>query len=423
MFNQRIYLDYASITPVDTMVVREMRQYSPIKYANPSSWYKEGVNAKNALDNARKDVANFINAHPDEIFFTSGGTEANNLAVIGAVEALHEKGVEYEKMHVIVSIIEHSSIRECANFLNSKGVSVDSIGVGRDGIVDLNQLKNKIKPNTVLISIMLVNNEIGTIEPIKEIAKIIRQFKKTSSLTSETSPFNFQDYKYPIFHTDASQGSLYEKINVEQLGVDLLTIDGTKIYGPRGIGALFIRRDTPITSVIHGGGQESGLRSGTENIPAIMGLAKSIIIAEMIRDVEYIRISKLKEYFYESLKKIRVDIEANPKISKQTSNNKICNEKSLSDSEVFASHQSPHILNVSIPKIDGEFFIMQLDAKGISCSTKSSCLRDENESYVLKSIGADSKTSIRFSFGRSTTKRQINRVIKVISGILAKKTY
>jgi len=400
MFDRRVYLDYASLTPMDPRVIREMKRFSGRGYANPSSWYKEGVAAKNALDEGRKKAASFIHAHPDEIVFTSGGTESNNLAIIGAVEALHEKGVGYSKMHIMTSIIEHSSVRECANYLNGKGVMVDAIPVGKDGIVDLDVLKKKIRPETVMISVMAVNNEIGTIQPIREIAKAVRQARACIG----AGPFDFQDSKYPIFHTDASQAALYEDLNIERLGVDLLTLDGTKIYGPRGVGALFIKRDTPISSVIHGGGQESGMRSGTENIPAIMGFAKALEIAGTERYSETIRIRGLKDHFYEGLKEIRKDIEANPRISPDGSE----------------TRQSPHILNISIPDIDGEFFVMQLDAKGIACSTKSSCLRDEDESYVLKSIGADSKDSLRLSFGRWTKKGQIKRAIKVIGAILSK---
>lgn len=407
MSKSRIYLDYASLTPIDPAVIKEVGKFSVIEYANPSSWYKEGVIAKNALDDGRKRVAGFLSAHPDEIVFTSGGTESNNLAIIGAVESLHTRGVDYEMMHVIVSVIEHSSIRECANYLNGKGVAIDVISVGKDGVVQLGELKSKITPKTVIVSVMMVNNEIGTIQPIKEIAKIVRDAKKTKSESKNSKqvgetndvasqdPFAFQDFNYPIFHTDASQAVQFEELNVDKLGVDLLTLDGAKIYGPRGVGALYIRRSTPITSTVHGGGQEFGLRSGTENIPSIMGFAKAMDIAMANRAKETERIVILKEYFFTELKKIRADIKANPDTG-----------------------GAPHILNVSIPKIDGEFFVMQLDARGVACSTKSSCLRDEDESYVLKSIGADSRRSIRFSLGRWTEKGDVKKAAEAVADIL-----
>ncbi|MCX6719319.1 MAG: cysteine desulfurase family protein [Candidatus Taylorbacteria bacterium] len=400
MFNRRIYLDYASLTPIDRRVQKEIRKYSSIKYANPSSLYKEGVVAKKAMNLGRARVAGFIQAQPNSITFTSGGTESNNLALIGSIEFLREKGVDYDKMHVIISVIEHSSIRETANYLSGKGVAVDILSVDSNGLISLEDLKNKLRPNTVIVSIMTVNNEIGTIQPIREIVKVIRTFRKNNP----KSTFDFQDFKYPIFHIDAAQATLYEELNVEKMGVGLLTLDGAKVYGPRGIGVLFIRRDTPVVPIIQGGGQEAGMRSGTENIGAIMGFAKALELAAAERFEERVRIGELRNFFIKELEAIKPDITVNGEDS--------------SLKRDIKEIRSPHILNISIPGIDNEFFVLQLDAKGIACSTKSSCLGDEEESYVLKAIGADSKTSIRFSFGRWTTKREIKRLVKVISNIL-----
>lgn len=406
-WGRRIYLDYASLTHVDTRVLSEIKRFSCINYANPASLYLEGVKAKEAMKKARLQIANFIHSQPNEIFFTSGGTESNNLAIIGAIEALHEKGVEYSAMHIIISVIEHSSIRECANYLSGKGVEVEVLPVGTNGVVSLSELKNKLKPNTVLVSIMTVNNEIGSIQPIREIAKTIRHYRANTD-----SVFNFQNFEYPIFHTDASQAPLYLELHVEKLGVDLLTLDGAKIYGPRGMGLLYIKKETPIMPIIFGGGQESGLRSGTENIAGIMGLAKALEIAEKERCGEVKRISELRELFVEGLMEINPDIKINGVESLVVNKNPNKTEN--------LTH-STHIINVSIPKIDNEFFVLQLDAKGIACSTKSSCLGDEEESYVLKAIGADSRQSIRFSFGRWTNRRQVERTLKVISSIVGKK--
>lgn len=398
---KRIYLDYASLTPIDLRVVGVMNKYSMPMFANPSSFYKEGMAAKKALADGRSKVATFLHAHPDEVVFTSGGTESNNLAIIGAVESLHEKGVAYEDMHIIISAIEHSSVRECANYLGNKGVVIDTISVDDSGVIVLEELKKKLRENTVIVSIMTVNNEIGSIQPIREIVKTIRHFRLHRGSTS-MQKFDFQSYQYPIFHTDASQAALYEDLNMEKIGVDLLTIDGSKVYGPRGIGALYVRKDTPIIPIMYGGGQESGRRSGTENLPAIRGLVKALELADTERASETERISGLKSYFIEKIKKARPDLDI--KVNAARSD--------------LAATQSPHILNVSIPKIDNEFFVFQLDAKGICCSTKSSCLRDEDESYVLKSIGADSKHSVRFSFGRWTTTKEVERAGQIISETL-----
>ena len=391
----RIYLDYASLTPIDPEVIKEMNIYSSPEYANPSSLYKEGVSAKEALKQGRKVTADFIHAHSDEIIFTSGGTEANNLAIIGVVEELRSQGVDYKDMHIVASSIEHSSVRECLNYLNDREVETYVVKVDSSGIVDLEDLKKKIKPNTVIVSVMTVNNEIGTRQPIREIAKIIRNARKkfysgggnkdtisplaNSARNSVFVPatqtsFDFRsDIQYPLFHTDAAQATLHYDLNVEKLGVDLMTIDGSKMYGPRGIGFLYKRRNVKLARIVHGGGQEDGLRSGTEPLPQIMGLVRAVELISKDKEGETARIMRLKSEFIAGLRNIRPNIIVN--------GSEIC---------------SPHILNVSIPGIDAEFFVLQLDAKGIACSTKSSCLRDEDESYVLKAIGANSRNSLRF---------------------------
>ncbi len=380
---KRIYLDYASLTPIDGRVLREMKKYSGFIYANPSSLHKEGVATKKAMEEGRKRIAEFLNAHADEIVFTSGGTEANGLAMEGSLWAAHRSG--NAKPHMITTAIEHSSIMETANMLEKHGVEITRLKVNSTGLIDLNELKKAIKPSTFMVSIMTVNNEIGSVQPIREIAKIVRHARAHVTKSN-----------YPLFHTDAAQGAMHTSLNVEQLGVDLMTIDSSKVYGPRGVGALFVRRGTPIEQMIFGGGQERGLRSGTENVPAIMGFARALDIAAQEREKESVRLSDLKEFFIDSLKKINPSITLN----------------GASDSE-----SAPNIANVSIPGIDNEFFILQLDAKGIAVSTKSSCLRDEDESYVLKAVGADSGTSVRFSFGKWTKKSDLIKTLKIIAKI------
>jgi cysteine desulfurase len=440
-FMKRIYLDYASLTPIDPRVIREVKKYSGAKYANPSSLYKEGVAAKKAMEEGRKKVADFLHAHSDEIVFTSGGTEANNLAIDGALKAAYTNGIE--KPHLIISVIEHSSIMETANILEKLGVEVTRLSVNSSGIISLDELKKAIKPNTFMVSIMMVNNEVGSIQPICEAVKIVRHARKAKAADAT-------DSMYPLFHTDAAQ-ALYEDLNLESLGVDLMTLDGSKVYGPRGIGCLFVRRGTPIEPIIYGGGQERGMMSGTENLPAIMGFAKALELvgAEMLDSgtgylgTEHFtkvkwNVSNMRALLVEKFKEIRPDIVINggedmslaPPLK---SVKKVDTFADIGKDSVAvagrmknaAAETSPHILNVSIPGIDNEFFVLQLDAKGIACSTKSSCLRDADESYVLKAMGADltgdrhgSKTSIRFSFGRWTKKGDIDKAAKIIAGIL-----
>jgi len=402
----RIYLDYASLTPIDPRVIREMKKFSADKYANPSSLYKEGVAAKKALDEARGKVARLIHAHSDEIVFTSGGTEANGLALEGVGRAARRSGIE--KPHLIISAIEHSSIMEVANMMEKHGCEVTRLAVDKSGVISLDELRKAIKPSTFLISIMTVNNEVGSVQPIVEIAKIVRTYKKRMV---ETSPSTLNPSPYPLIHTDAAQAALHYELNTEKLGVDLITLDGSKVYGPRGIGALFVRRRTPIEQIMYGGGQEGGLRSGTENLPAIVGFAKALEIAGSKRGREVVRLAELKSRFIQGLK------EVNSVITVNGDGSGLGGGHSRNGRGWVASD---HILNVSIPGIDNEFFVLQLDAKGIACSTKSSCLRDEDESYVLKSMGANSKNSVRFSFGRWTRSRDVKRALKIIKEILAK---
>ena len=390
---KRIYLDYASLTPIDPRVTREMKKYSSSKYANPSSLYKEGVAAKKVLAEGRQMVADYINSHSDEIIFTAGGTEANNLAIEGVVRAAVRSGIK--NPHIIISSIEHSSIIEVVDKLEKFGYEgikceVTRLSVNKNGVIVLDELKKSIKVNTVLVSIMMVNNEIGSVQPIKEIAKVVRNTRKAS--------------RYPLLHTDAAQ-ALYEEINMDNLGVDLLTLDGGKVYGPRGVGALYVKRELIeeklIQPIIFGGGQELGFRSGTENIPAIMAFSKALelIAKEKSKLANKGKIGEFRGLFIEGLMKIRPEIVVNGNLNS-------------------GAFQSPHILNISIPGIDNEFFLFQLDARGVACSTKSSCLRDEEDSYVLKSMGADSKTSLRFSFGRFTKKSDVKKSLSAIFKIL-----
>ncbi len=348
-------MDYASLTPIDKGVIKVMKKYSKGDYTNPSSLYASGVAAKKAVDEAKNRIARLIHAHSDEILFTSGGTESNQLVL-----------QKFAGKKIIISAIEHSSIIKNTNAVH--------IPVDATGLVDLEFLKNNLTLDTALVSVMMVNNEIGKVEPIHEIAKVVRDFNKKNNTN--------------IFvHTDACQAIVHLPLYVEKLGVDLITLDGFKIYGPRGIGMLYIKR-----------GSVDIERAGTENIPAIMGFAYALELAEKMKEKETARISDLENFFIDELQKINKEIKVNGSLENST----------------------PHILNVAIPNIDNEFFLFQLDAKGVEVSTKSACLRDEDESYVLKAIGASSKNSVRFSFGRGTTKGDLKKVLKVIKNILVK---
>jgi cysteine desulfurase len=387
---KRVYADYASITPIDPKVFKEMKKYYSISYANPASIYTEGINAKDVVVKSRKEIAKAINCHEDEIIFTGSGTEANNLAILGVVDHLIESNLKPEDIHILCSAIEHSSVLEVFKALSKKGVVVETVSVDSEGVIDLEDLKKKIRKETKLVSVMMVNNEVGTIQPISEVKRVIKHAKKILGTEGES---------YPLLHTDASQGLLYLDINVISLGVDLLTIDSHKTYGPRGIGALFIKRGVDISPQVFGGGQERGLRSGTENVPAIAGFAKSILIAVKERNDETLRINDLKDYFTRELMALNKEI-------------RLIGHKDL---------RVPSNVSIYFPNIDNEFFVLRLDVLGVACSTKSSCLKDSDESYVIKAMTHDPKISkgiIRFSFGRFTKKSDIKFILKRIKQLL-----
>jgi len=387
----RVYLDNASTTPINREVKRVMDKYMTDEFGNPNSIHKMGVAAKNAVDNARKSVALSFNSHPDEVIFNSGGTEGNNAAIFGVFNHLRKNGVKYSDMRAITTNIEHSSVLECFKELENRGVAVDYALVGENGIVDPLKIKELLKPETVLVSVMYANNEIGTIQPIKEIAKVIRNFKKNLS----PRLIGGQATTFPFFHTDACQAPLFLNLNVQELGVDFMTIDGQKIYGPKGAGALFIKRGVEIEPIIFGGGQEKGLRSGTENVPLIAGLAKAIEIANKNRIKNSEQISKIRDY---GIKKIEEKI---PRA--------VLNGDRIK--------RLPNNINTSIPGIDPEFMVLQLDEKGIVCSTKSACLKDESASYVISALGKDGKysqSSLRFSLGLDTAKKDMDYLVKIL---------
>ncbi len=392
MAKKRIYLDYAAITPVAPEVQKVMSAYLSPDFANPSSIHTEGVAAKKAVDGAKKQIADILHGHADELIFTASGTEANNLAIIGAYQAVLKSGKKTKKpqdLHFITSAIEHPSVLEVAHWLEAQGVAVDYISVNEEGIINTKELKEKIRPNTFLVSLMFVNNEIGTIQPIIDIAKIVRAAKKNFPIVQDSTAVPL-----PYLHVDASQAPLYLPIDVRGFGADMITLDGQKMYGPRGIGLLWKKRGVILSPIIHGGGQENGLRAGTENVPAICGFAKALELAFKNREKETKRITLLRDFFIENLKAIP-QVTVNGSLTQRIANN----------------------INISASPVDTEFLLLQLDAEGISCSTKSSCLRDEDESYVISALGKSTDAavhSLRFSLGNKTTRKDIEKTLSLL---------
>ena len=375
---KQVYLDYSATTPVKEEVVREMLPFFTERYGNPSSLYSVGLDAKAGLDEARARVAGLINAEPKEIFFTSCGTESDNWVLEGTANALKNKG-----RHIITSRIEHHAILHTCEYLEKLGFEITYLDVDGDGFVSPEALEKAIRKDTILVSIMMVNNEIGTIEPIKELAAVAKAHGV-------------------LFHTDAVQGLGNVPIDVKDLGVDFLSMSAHKIYGPKGVGALYMRKGVRITNFMHGGAQETKRRAGTENLAGIAGFGKAAELAAANLEQHIEHSTKLRNYFWEQ-------IEAN--ISGVTLNGS--REK-----------RHPGNLNVSIDYIEGESILLMLDAFGISISTGSACSsKSLVPSHVLEAIGISitkMNGTVRFTVGDFTTKEDIDYVVETLVKVVAR---
>ncbi len=392
--NKTVYLDFASSTPVDERVLSVLVKTTKSMYANPSALHALGTAAHLGLEDARKKVADALGAHTDEIIFVSGGTESDNLAVLGTVRAFQKK---YPKIrpHIIVSAIEHAAVKSAAEELEHLGVDVSILSVDQDGLVDPKNLRKLIRPETILVSVMLANNEIGTIEPVQEIAKEVRHARRHKDAQALVGA------QYPLLHTDASQALNYVSIVVEKMGIDLLTINSGKIYGPKGVGALYVKRRTPIAPIMFGGDQEKGLRPGTESLPAIAAFAEAVSITESMRDKETVRLTKLRDYCISKLEKLPYSIRINGGMKDRLPNN----------------------INITISGYQSEMLVVYLDAQGICISAKSACKStDPENSHVIEALGyknTDSESgSLRISLGRGTTKEEIDYFLKSLVHVL-----
>jgi len=375
---KRIYLDHAATTPTHPEVVQAMLPYFTDAFGNPSSPYSLGQEARAAVEEARDRIAHLIGAQSEEIIFTSGGTEADNFAIKGIAYANQHKG-----NHIITTSIEHHAVLEPCKFLERQGFKVTYLSVDKYGLIDPKDVKRAITDKTILISVMHANNEVGTIEPIVEIGEIAKE-------------------KEIYFHTDAVQTVGHIPIKVDELGVDLLAISAHKLYGPKGIGALYVRRGTRITPFMHGGGQERGRRASTENVPAIVGFGKAAEMAEREIDREVKRLVSLRDRFIQGLFERITQIHLNGHPSKRLPGN----------------------VNVSIEFVEGESILISLDLEGIVVSTGSACSSNALEpSHVLVALGLPGelpRCSLRFTLGRGTTEEEIARVLEVLPRIVAK---
>ena len=375
---RRLYLDHNATTPVRTEVLEAMWPFFQERFGNASSIHVFGQNARAPVEEARAQVARLINAQPGDIYFTSGGTEADNLAIKGIAYAHRDRG-----HHIITTAIEHSAVLSSGAFLETQGFEVTYLSVDADGLVDPEAVERAITDRTILISLMHANNEIGTIQPIKKIGAIARS-------------------RGVYFHTDAVQSAGKLPIDVEEMQVDLLSLSAHKIYGPKGVGAIYIRKGVEIEPTAHGGHHENNVRSGTENTTGIIGLGKAAELAAQDRDVEYKHLAGMRD----ALEKRIVD--------------------EIEDAQVngHPTKRLPGTLNVSFYGAEGESLLMSLDMKGIAVSTGSACSSGSIEpSHVLLALGLDPHTalgSVRFSFGRDNTMADVGEVMTHLPGIVAR---
>jgi cysteine desulfurase len=375
---RRVYLDHSATTPVDRRVIEAMIPYLGEKFGNASSVHFYGQEARAAIEKARNQVATLVGSRPNEIVFLSGGTEANNLAIRGVLDSYSNYG-----RHVITSSIEHSSVRGLCNELEKRGVEVTRLPVSADGLVQVDELAKAIRPETVLVSIMTANNEIGTIQPIREIGRIIRERKK-------------QGHKHLIFHTDAVQAVGRMPIEVESIGCDLLSMSAHKLYAPKGVGALFIRRGVRVAAQNVGGHQERERRAGTESVAHIVAFGEAAELAKTELEHRMAYMSKLRDKLERGI------------------------EERIEEIVINGSRSSrlPHLTNISFRYIEGEGLLINLDLQGIAISTGSACSSGSLEpSPVILALGRSdelARGSIRFSVGKDNTEEDIDYVLKVL---------
>ena len=374
------YFDYAASTPMDTDVLAAMQPYLTTQFYNPSAEYLAAKEVRQALEHARTTVSRVLGTRPSEVYFTAGGTEANNMALQGIMR-------QYPDANVVVSAIEHSSVLEPAKLFDAQIAPVSS-----KGIIDLAALEKRIDEKTVLVSIMYANNEIGTVQPIRKIANFLQFVREERRKKGN---------KLPLFlHTDACQAANYLDLHVSRLGVDLMTLNGSKIYGPKQSGALYVRAGIVLQPLVLGGGQEHGLRSGTENVAGAVGFAAELQKTEKVKRDESDRLKQLRDNLISQLWVL-------------TPNIKINGHEKL---------RLPNNIHILIPDCDNERLVMELDERGIICAAGSACSASSEEpSHVLKAIGLsdkDAQSSIRITMGRGTTLKDTQTLAEVLTEVL-----
>ncbi len=384
-----IHLDYASTTPVGKEVLRVMLPYFRDEWANPNAIYTAGVRAREVVEQSRERIARMLRIRASGVLFTSGGTESNNHAIMGTVEALHRMGRAYSDMEIVTTAIEHASILEVCAELGSKGVLIQYAPLTEEGLIDMVALRALLSPKTVLVTVAYVNSEIGVVQDVKRITRIIREVNKEQGRNIRV-------------HLDAAQAPLWLPCEMDMLGVDMLSLDSGKCYGPKGAGVLALRHGVTIAPFMHGGGQEGGLRSGTENVPLIVGCAEALVRAQGEWQTRRTYVAQLRDYMFDLVVKEIPEALVNGSREARVANN----------------------VNVSIPGIESEFAVITLDHHGVAAGTRSACgALGATGSSVIRTLTHDESratSTLRFTLGEETTKHDIETAVTVLKNHVVK---
>jgi cysteine desulfurase len=385
MNKRQVYFDNASTTPLDRCVLRAMKPYFTNHFANSSNLYEAGRLARKAIERASEQIATALHCRGDEILFTGSATEADNLALVGTARAHKGSG-----NRIIISSIEHKGIISACTTLEKEGFEIVKIPVGKDGRVDLDEIKKSLNDKTIIVSVTMADSETGTLQPILEISGLIKDFRAKKHTNKQL----------PHFHTDASQAAAYADVNVEKLGVDLMTLSAHKLRGPKGIGALYVRHGLKLNPIIYGGGQQGKLRSGTENVPAIVGFGEAVELNEDYKKKGVAHTKKLRDILQKGIFKSVKKVVLNGHPTKRL----------------------PNFLNISILDVEGESLLLELDEHGIMVNTGSACNSESLEpSYVLTALGNSYEFihgSLRFALGTDTTMSDVKYVLKYLPKIV-----
>jgi len=394
--NGRVYLDWASASPVHPKAARAVYYALEDASGNPSASHAEGRHANDMLTDARRKIAASLSVKPEELLFTSGGTEANNLAIQGSIRALHVHGMPFEKMHAVTSAVEHSSVLETFRMLESWGISVTYLTPTFDGLISPDEVFDALRPETVLVSLAHVNSETGVILPLGDIARAISRYRERGlSIFKEQVP----ECAYPIFHVDAAQSPLYVECGPHTLGADMASYDSQKVMGPKGVGMLYRDFSVPLAPVLGGGTQERGLRPGTENVPGIVGAAVAFPLAKEGRKEREARVTELRDYLIREVGKILPDAKLIGHPRRRIANNAL-----------FA-----------LPGADGDYLSVLMDNEGVAVSPRSACAGSgAGHSHVVYALTKDmalARGTIRFSLGPDTEESDINAAIRALAKV------